>query len=98
MHHERPRNGSINQLYNQVATSTTAAIAVPASVVDSRQDVTILNMDAAITIYIGDSALTTSNGFPLAAGASITRRFFGAVWAVAASGTPKLAYITTEDP
>lgn len=96
---ERPRNGGSIQQHNQVTLGTAApGIQItPDLSVSSRQDVTILNIDTAITIYIGNSGLTSSTGFPLIAGASITRRFSQPVFGIAASGTPKVAYITSED-
>lgn len=62
-----------SRLYNNVVTNTSSATAVQ---LNSNQElkfgVTVLAASAnAQTIYIGNSGVTTSNGFPLAAGAGI---------------------------
>ena len=77
----------------QVTLSTTAQMVVPES---NRKSLQVLNTDAVITAYIGTTPrVTSSNGFPLLAGASY--EFDAAagdeVWAIAASGAPVLAYI-----
>lgn len=75
----------------QVALSTTAATLVAART--GRRRVTILNMDAAITIYIGKATVTSGNGFPLIAGASIRLETSALIQGIAASGTPTVAYV-----
>ena len=57
--------------------------------------VTLRNDDAAIIIYIGDSDVSSSNGFALAAGAAVSFDIQSPVdwqelYAVAASGNPEL--------
>lgn len=74
--------------------STTPAIEIPARA--GRTSVLILNLDTAITVYVGGSDVTTANGFPLfsgsPAGGSITIYGAGDIWMVSASGTPSVAY------
>lgn len=58
----------------------------------------IKNMDAAITIYLGDAAVAIATGYPLAAGGAFNlsgagRLFVGDVYAIAASGAPVAAFI-----
>jgi hypothetical protein len=55
--------------------------------------VTIINLDAVITIYVGPPTVTSGNGFPLVAGASIYLPTAALVQGIAASGTPSVAYI-----
>lgn len=52
--------------------------------------VIVRNNDASIIVYLGGPDVTTSNGFPLAAGASIPVSGYAGeiLYAVAASGTP----------
>jgi hypothetical protein len=85
-----------NLSHGQVTTSTNPAIAIEGKIIGLRKKITILNIDTSIVIYIGSSIVTASNGFPLLPGASQTLSFYGNVWAVAASGTPKLAWIASE--
>jgi hypothetical protein len=58
----------------------------------------VKNIDASITIYLGGPAVSTSTGYPLLAGASISFGFVAgddnALYALAASGSPKLAFLT----
>lgn len=89
----------------QVATSGTAAAVLTTgngftnltgNVTDPVPFV-IKNIDSTITIYLGGSGVTTSNGYPLLAGQSVTLSSInseaGSLWAVAASGTPKLSVL-----
>lgn len=58
----------------------------------------IKNIDASITIYIGGANVSSSNGYPLLAGQSISTSWLQAevttLYCVAASATPKLAVLT----
>lgn len=74
----------------QFATSTTAA-QLPQK---GTGLVRLYNPDGSITIYYGDSSVTTSNGMPLPAGAEriVFVKNLSQLYAVAASGTPTLAY------
>lgn len=75
----------------QVALSTTAAKVVDASTKPSK--VMLKNKDASIVIYVGKTGVTSSTGYALAAGVSVTLEFDEStpeVYAVAASGTPSI--------
>ena len=54
------------------------------------------NVDATITIYVGGSAVSSSNGYPLLAGQSIPANIVGdneVLYAISASGTPNMAVL-----
>jgi hypothetical protein len=69
----------------QVAVTTSAAIAAPAAA--GRDTVTLYNSGAA-TAYVGNSsAVTTTTGFPVPAGASLTMEATVDVYAIGASAT-----------
>lgn len=58
----------------------------------------VKNIDAAITIYLGDINVAIATGYPLAAGGAFNlsgagRLFVGDIYAIAASGTPSIAFI-----
>lgn len=86
----RAYTASTNLNVAQVATSTTSGVAVAAR--QGRQRVILKNIDASITIYVGIGTVTSSNSIPLLAGESIAFNTDDAVNALAASGTPSLAY------
>lgn len=76
----------------QVSLSTSAAQIVAANT--ARQGLVIKNMDAAIVIYLGATGVTSSTGYPLAAGESVALSISSGAWfGVAASATPKVAAI-----
>ena len=75
----------------QFATSTTSAEAVAYRA--QRLRVIVKNADTAITMYIGEGTVTASNGLPLLAGESVALKTTAAVNAIAASGTPVLAFL-----
>ena len=58
----------------------------------------IKNIDSTITIYIGGPNVSSSNGYPLLAGQSISTAWLQqevtTLYCVAASGTPVLAILT----
>lgn len=64
-------------------------------------EVTITNQDAAISVFLGDSTVTNSGGtagYELKAGKTITLHLTNAdevVYAIAASGTPRVDVIAT---
>ena len=74
---------------SQNALSTTAEEIL--DVRETRIGAVVHNTDTAITVYVGPQTVTSSNGFPLAPGASLSVSVTGALWAVAASGTPTIA-------
>jgi hypothetical protein len=83
--------------HNQVATSTTAAAVIAADSTRRRRTILIRNLDASVSVYIGGSTVTTSNGMLIKAGESITISTSATVYAVAASGTPSVAYLAEND-
>lgn len=87
--------GSPNYANGQVATSTTSATLLAAR--STRRSVTFKNLDGSITIYIGSGTVTSGNGYPLLAGQTITLTITTLINAIAASGTPSIAYIEEYD-
>lgn len=79
----------------QVTTSTTAGTAVAARA--TRRGVTIKNLDATITVYVGIATVSATNGMELKAGESIPLDTTALIQVIAASGTPKIAFIETYD-
>lgn len=65
----------------------------------NRYSATILNRDEANPVYIAGTAAgaTEADGFPLVAGAAITLRYRGALYARAVGGTVNVAIICEED-
>jgi len=90
---------------NQLTTSTTVAPVISGAGLDNLSGAVsdplplqIKNIDASITIYIGGPNVTSSNGYPLLAGQSISSSWLQnevtTLYCVAASGTPILAILT----
>lgn len=75
----------------QVALSTTAASV--ATVSATRRAITVKNIDATISVYVGITGVTSSTGYLLKAGEFVRIESGAAVFAVAASGTPSVAFI-----
>lgn len=75
----------------QQTLSTSAALVSGGS--SSRGTVLVRNLDASISIYVGSAGVTSSTGMLIKAGESITIRTSGALYAVAASGTPAVAVL-----
>jgi hypothetical protein len=82
--------GAANSSQGQPAQSTSAAQIVPAR--PTRTGVAFTNLDAAITVYFGPAGVTTANGYPLKAGMSWAPTWVGAIFCVAASGTPVVSF------
>ena len=84
--------GSTNGFFvDQEALSTSAEELLPARTQTYRT--TIKNLDSSITVYVGHSdAVSSSNGMPLRAGESISLYTTAAIYMIAASGTPTVAY------
>lgn len=78
---------------NQTALSTSAKQILAANA--NRRFSEVKNMDASIIVYVGkDNSVTSGNGYPIKAGEAFDfEGYAGAIFAVAASGTPTLAYI-----
>lgn len=87
--------GAANISVNQVALSTTAATAVIARA--TRRGVMLKNLDTAIKIYFGPATVTAANGMELKPGESAVINWVGLVQAIAASGTPTLAFVDEYD-
>ena|ERR1700761_6823825 len=94
---ENPRNGSPYSKNGQVSMVANTATRILAAIsTGSRKAVTILNIDASATVYIGsDNTVTAGNGFPLIPGSAITREYNQETWGYS-TGTPIVAYITEE--
>jgi len=64
----------------------------------NKKSIKVRNMDATIAIYVGEGAVTSSNGFPLfgatGGGESVEIRTIQGIYAIAASGTPSVAVLT----
>lgn len=79
----------------QASLSTTSGVVVAANA--TRRSVTIQNMDATITIYVGAGTVSAANGFRLIPGQSVSIDTTAAVNGIAVSGTPTAGYIQTAD-
>lgn len=89
------RTGAANMANGQVTTSNVAGTLVAARA--TRRYVTIKNLDASITVYIGIATVTSANGLPLLAGESVSLDFVGLIQVIAASATPTVAYVEVYD-
>lgn len=70
---------------SQVAVTTSAAIVVPAA---AGRDTVLLYNSGSATAYLGNSSgVTSSTGFPLPAGASITMEATADIYAIGAAAT-----------
>ncbi len=90
-----PTNSSTATALIVQGSSTGQFLNITGNVTD-QIPVLILNTDASITIYIGGSNVTSSNGLPLTAGSSIPLTLINAgdiPYAISASGTPKMAVL-----
>lgn len=90
----KPGAANITALQFTTAAAAGEALAARAT----RRKVQVKNMDAIILIYLGaDSLVSSTTGFPLTGGATIELETTDAIWAIPASGTPKLAFIEIYD-
>lgn len=87
--------GAPNYANGQVAASTSAATLLAARA--TRRSAMFVNMDAAITVYIGAATVSASNGVPLKPGQSISIDALGLFQVIAASGSPVVAFIEVYD-
>src|ERR1700722_11631296 len=72
-------NGATLGDTGQYTTTGSAAIGIPAN--STRRSVCFVNSDATNSCYFGySSGLTTSNGFPLVAGAGFTSTCIGPIY------------------
>lgn len=86
---------SANITTAQATLSTTAAEVLPASLV--RRSVLLRNTDASISIYVGVLGVTSSTGFVVKAGETLSLNTRAAIYAVAASGTPVVHTLCEND-
>lgn len=86
-------NAGTGQSTGQVTVSNVASALVGAR--NTRRSVTVRNLDAAITVFIGPVGVTAETGFPLRAGESIAVDTTALIQVLAASGTPKVAFYDT---
>jgi hypothetical protein len=89
----RTVEASLEIANDQFTTGAASATAVAAR--DGRKRVTLKNTSstAAEIIYVGFGTVSAANGMPLLVGESISIESTAAISAIAASGTPALAYI-----
>ncbi len=72
-------------------TASSVAVAHPKGSV-----VKVKNLDAAILVYVGDAGVTATTGYRIDAGGELTLEYPGVsepLFAVAASGTPKVSVL-----
>lgn len=84
----RPQNLS----YGAVSVATAATRVVD---VNNDRDSLLLSNNGASAVFLGDSAVTTSTGLPLAAGASLSLNTGSALYAVTAAGSIDVRYLAT---
>lgn len=89
--------GALTGTNNQQPLTTTARQIVSAG--NSRQRAAVVrNMDTTISIYWGYNAdVTSTTGFLIKAGESVTINTRAAIYGVAASGAPVACYFTEND-
>ena len=71
--------------YQQVSVTNSATQLLSANT--TRRAALVTNNDASTACFIGDASVTSSTGHKLAAGASLTIPFTGAIYAITASST-----------
>ena len=76
----------------QETLSTTAQPLAPK--VEGRKALQVLNTDSTLIVYLGvNSRVSSTNGFPLVAGAGYKFSTTEAVWAIASAGAPVVAIL-----
>lgn len=80
----------INQT-GQVSVGTTPTLIAASN--GLRYALLITNISSTVTVYIGNSAVTASNGQVLGPGQSLTIPVVGPVYGVVASGTQTVSFI-----
>ena len=90
--------------HNLVTLNSSSSVLITNMIADPyyNRDLTVSmqNTDASINIYIGDSSVTSSSyGFRLIPGAALSLDLTSGnnLYAIAASGSPKLAVIKVQD-
>lgn len=75
----------------QTATATTAALL---SAFDGdRRSIFIFNMDATISVFVGNTGVTSATGIPIRPNTGLTMFSKSAVYVVSASGTPTVSVL-----
>jgi hypothetical protein len=80
-------SGAVTFATSQVAVSSSSATQLLGANV-TRRAALVTNNDASIVMYVGTAGVATNSGHKLAAGATISIPYTGAIYAIAASGTP----------
>ena len=87
-------NGSVTTLVSGQQTATATAAALPSHALN---DTVTISAPATnlVVVYVGPAGITSSTGYPLAAGASITLPVSNTnlVYILAPSGSPVVAYL-----
>lgn len=81
--------GSTGLGYGDANPTTSATLIVAAR--DTRKVAQLFN-DSTVTVYVGDSSVTTSTGTPVEEGGSIDMPWTGAIYGITASGTGSIRY------
>jgi hypothetical protein len=82
--------GAANLATAQVNLNGATQVAIAAAR-PTRKSVVFQNLDAAITMYVGPTGVTSSTGVPIAAGGGRSFTWAGQFFAVSASGTPTIS-------
>lgn len=89
--------GAASYANGQVSTSGTAATLLAARATRRRVIFRNLSSTAAEIVYIGAATVTAANGVPIYPGESVALAITTLIQAIAASGTPTVAYIEEYD-
>jgi hypothetical protein len=81
---------------SQTALNSSTATSV-ASARTTRRSLLVTNLDSTVTIYVGNSGVTSSTGQAVFAQNSLTIPFTGAVYAISASATPSVSVVEVYD-
>jgi hypothetical protein len=85
-----PNQSNINST-NQISVAATATLIIAAN--SSRQGVLITNPSTSVTVYIGGSGVTTSNGAILPPLSSLTLPITGPIYGIVASSMQIVSFI-----
>jgi hypothetical protein len=84
------QTGGVLNATGQVSIGVTATLVISAN---TRQGVLITNPSSTVTVYIGGSGVTTSNGQELLPGCSITMPVVSAIYGIVATSTQTVSYL-----
>lgn len=88
--------GASSAASGQVAVDTTADLV--ANLRATRRSITVKNLSATITAYIGSTnGVTTANGMELKPGESISIDFTGTIYGITGSSNATIAYLESYD-